>query len=162
VARGHDPRGAVDAHSVIAALVGDVGLTGVHAHADAELGPFRPRVGGERALPVGRGRRRIARASEDVEERVSLRVDLLAAVSGERLTQKTLMLCEQVAVAVAEQFHQPRRSLHVGEEKGDRAPVPLRHALLVRADQDGRVKRYSGLWHTASMLFPSGSWTYAA
>jgi hypothetical protein len=55
VARGHDSRGAVDAHPVVAALVGDVGLTGVHAHADAELGAFWPFVGGERALPVGRG-----------------------------------------------------------------------------------------------------------
>src|SRR4029453_1079160 len=56
---------------------------------------------------------------EGEEERVSLRVDLAAARVAQLLAQDPAMLAVHVAVAVSELFEQPRRSLDVGEEKGD-------------------------------------------
>ncbi len=122
----HDPRGAVHAHPVVAALLGEVRLAGVQAHAHAQLGALGPVVRRERALTVrGRGGR-VARAGEDVEEGVALRVDLLAAVRGERLAEEALVRLEHAAVAVAQLFQQLRRSLDVGEEEGDGAPAAAR------------------------------------
>ena len=84
VARGHDPRGAVHAHPVVAALVGEDRLAGVQAHAHAQLRALGPVVRRKRALTVGGRGGGVARAREDVEEGVALGIDLLAAVRGER------------------------------------------------------------------------------
>jgi len=56
VAGGHDSRGPVDAHPVVAALVGEDGLAGVHPHADAEHRTLRPVVRCERTAVGGRSR----------------------------------------------------------------------------------------------------------
>src|SRR5439155_17263909 len=102
VACRHDPRRSMYAHPVVPAFVGEDGLAGVQPHADAEVGVRGPVVRGERALPVGCRRGGVAGAREDVEERVALRVDLLATVGGERLSEQPLVLAEDAAVAVAE------------------------------------------------------------
>jgi hypothetical protein len=78
-------------------------------------------------LPVRGGGRGIARAGEDVEECVALRVDFLAATRGEGFAEESLVLGEHAAAAVAELLEQPRRALDVGEEERDGAPRPLGH-----------------------------------
>ena len=74
----------------------------MQAHAHADAGVFRPRVRAQRPLSFGGGFGGGARAWEDVEERVTLRIDLLAVVAGERLTQDSAMLDQHVAVAIAQ------------------------------------------------------------
>ena len=101
VARGHDPRRAVDAQPVVAGLR-DGRLAGVQPHPYAHLAVLGPGVRLQRALPVRCGRRRVAGAGEDVEEGVALGVDLLAAVARERLAHEPLVVGEHCRVAVAQ------------------------------------------------------------
>jgi hypothetical protein len=69
-------------------------------HADRPLG--------ERLLHLRRSRDRIRRARERVEERVALGVDLNAAVTIERVTERAAVLRQHVRVPVAELVQQPR------------------------------------------------------
>jgi spore coat polysaccharide biosynthesis protein SpsF (cytidylyltransferase family) len=63
-----------------------------------------------------RGRRDgIGGASERIEERIALRIDLDAPVTVKRVTQDAPMLEEHFCVRVAELVQQPRRSLDVRE-----------------------------------------------
>ncbi len=117
---GGDPRALVEAEAVIA-LVADLGLAGVEAHADAALGALGPVVRGERALRVGGRGDGVAGAGEGVEERVALRVHLAAAVRREGLAEEAAVVGEQVAVARAELLQQARRALDVGEQHRHRA-----------------------------------------
>ena len=65
---------------------------------------------------------------EGDEKRVSLGVDLVAAVLGEGLAQDALVLREHLAVALAQLLEQPRRPLDVREEEGDGADRQLGHS----------------------------------
>ena len=57
---------------------------------------------------------------EGDEERVPLRVNLDAAMAGERVAQDAAMLEQGRAIGIRAQFvQQLRRALHVGEEKRD-------------------------------------------
>ena len=91
---GHDSRGAVHPEADVV-VVRDRRLTGVHAHPDPE-----PRVGGpgvslEGLLGCHRSRNGILGARKGVEERVSLRVDLVAVVGRERLTDQAAVLRQE-------------------------------------------------------------------
>ena len=108
MAGGHDPRRPMDADAVIATLVGKNRLCGMHPHPNPELPVIGPRVGGKRALPLGRGRGRVASTREDIEEGVALGVYLFAAMRGERLAQQTLMLLQDRPVAAPKLPQQPR------------------------------------------------------
>ena len=87
---GHDPRRAVDAHAVVAGLR-DGRLAGVQPHPDAHLAVLGPGVRRARA-GVSCCRRGVAGPGEDVEERIALGVDLLAAVARERLAHEPLVV----------------------------------------------------------------------
>ena len=54
-------------------------LARVQAHPDLDLGTRRPGMGTKRELTLDCGQQRLARARERDEERVALRVDLVAA-----------------------------------------------------------------------------------
>ena len=58
----------------------------------------------ETALARDRSRHRVLGPPEGNEERVSLRVDLVAAVFDEGLAQDSLMIRERFAVAVAQEL----------------------------------------------------------
>ena len=75
----------------------------------------------QRDLALDGGEQGVACAREGDEERVSLRVDLVAAVSSEGRPQQTLMLAEHLSVAVPQLLDEPRRPLDVREEEGHRA-----------------------------------------
>src|SRR5689334_8363743 len=83
VARRHDPRGAMHAHPVVTALVGQDRLARVHPYTDAKLSTLGPGVRRERSLPLDCRCRGVTRAGEDVEESVALGVHLLATMQGE-------------------------------------------------------------------------------
>jgi hypothetical protein len=88
VAGRHHPCGTVDAGAVVA-LLGDPGLGRVPAHSYAELDAVEPLVRRQRPLRL-RGRERgVPRAPKDVEERVALRIDFVAAVRGKGLANHT-------------------------------------------------------------------------
>ena len=106
---GADARRAVDVDPDVA-LLADDGLAGVDAHADAELGPVRPVMARERLLRRDGGRDRVLRAAEAVEERVALRVDLLAPARAERLADDAAVIRERVGVPVAEPLEQLGRA----------------------------------------------------
>ena len=92
----------------------------MHTDPDAHLPPVWPWLRCKRALPLHGGCHRVARAREDDEEGVALRVDLAAVVPLEGLPQEPLVLSEHVAVALAELALEPRRPLDVREQERDR------------------------------------------
>jgi hypothetical protein len=66
------------------------------------------------------GRERAPRGRERIEERVTLRVDLDAAMPGERVTQYAPMLGQRPRVRLrTELVQQPRRAFEVCEEERD-------------------------------------------
>ena len=87
---------------------------------------------------------RIVRRGKDEEERVALGVDLGAVVARERFPQGAPVIGQDVCVAVAELMEEPRRSLHVGEEEGDRAAREVAHRRAGR--------RAPGLGHDLDAL----------
>jgi hypothetical protein len=67
-------------------------------------------------------RKRFLRRHERDEERISLRVNLDASVSHERITQSPAVLSERLAVPFgAELLKQARRAFDVREQKGNGA-----------------------------------------
>ena len=52
-----------------------------------------------------------------MKKRVTLRVDLVAAVGLEGVPEQTLVLGQHVAVALAKLLDEPNRTLNVGEEE---------------------------------------------
>ena len=95
------------------------------AHSHTHLASLRPWVLAQDPLRLGGGFCSGTRTREDVEERVPLGVDLLAAVARERLAQDASMGGQQFAVQVALVREQLRRAFDVREQKGDRATLDL-------------------------------------
>jgi hypothetical protein len=102
-------------------------LAGVHADPDAHLAVLRPLVLGKGPLRLGRSERGIACTREDVEERVALRVDLLAAVGAECSAYQPAVLGADVGPALAERACEPSGSLDVREDEGDRSTPQVGH-----------------------------------
>ena len=70
----------------------------------------------EHLLTLCRSGQRRDRIREGVQERVPLRIDLDAAVSGERGAQKTAVPYQRIHVArLTELFDQSRRALDISE-----------------------------------------------
>jgi hypothetical protein len=86
---------------------------------DAYADPDRPVTEG--ALRLSGGPERVGRSGEGDEERVSLCVDLHAAVPLERVAERPPVPGQRLCVGVAELVQQPRRPFDVGEEKRDGA-----------------------------------------
>ena len=104
-------------------------VTGVDPHPHSDRGPFRPCLFGQRALCSDGCLDGVLRAAERDEERVALRVDLLAARLLEGPAQEPAVRREHVAVGVAQLPEEDRRALDVGEQKGHGAARPLVHRL---------------------------------
>ena len=110
-----DPRRAVNGEADVA-FAGRVRLTGVDPDADTHRGAIGPRMIGERALDRDGRRDRVRRAAERDEERVALGVYLLAVVGRERLAHETLLIGQELAVALPPKaFEELGRALDVGE-----------------------------------------------
>ena len=115
VARGSDASGPVQLAAGIA-FARQPQLAGVQPH------PHLYRARRERLLALICGGQRLPRIGKDVEKRVPLRVDLHAAMRGERDAQNTAVLRERPHVGFfAELVDQPRRALDVSEEQCDGA-----------------------------------------
>ena len=130
VARRADPGCADDVEPEVP-LLADRGLAGVQPHPHPHRRAVGPLVGLERALGRDRGANGIAGAPERVEERIALRVDLRAAVRGERLADDPPVVARHIGVRVAELLEQPGRALDVGEHEGDGSGGQRRHAAIV-------------------------------
>jgi hypothetical protein len=65
-------------------------------------------------------------AGKHEEEGVALRVDLVSAVTPERLPEEPAVVSEHVSVAVTQLALEPGRSFDIREEEGDRATGELR------------------------------------
>ncbi len=127
VGRATDPGRAMDGEADIA-LPGRIRLARVDADPDAYVLPVGPLVPRQRALDRDGSRHGIGRAPKRSEERIALRVNLVAAVLGESLTNEPLLLAQNLAVALATQpLEELRRALDVGEQKRDGATTTLRH-----------------------------------
>jgi hypothetical protein len=120
-----DARGPVDVEADVV-VIRDARLPGV----DADPHTHRPAY--QRALSV-RGRRdRVGGAGEGGEDGVALGPELDAAVTGERVAKRLAVLAEELCIALAHLFEQPRRPLDVGEEQRDRAGGEPAHCLANR------------------------------
>src|SRR5205823_14911162 len=104
---GADPRRADDVEPEVALLTHGR-LSCVEAHAHAHLGPVGPGMGGEGALSVNGARNGLLRASEGVEEGISLRVDLGPAVLAQVLAQEQPVVANYLLVAIAELLEELR------------------------------------------------------
>ena len=144
--RGHDSRGAVHSGP-------RTGRPRSTAHRCAPHPDPEPRVGWpgvslEGLLGRNRSRDRILGAREREEERVSLRVDLVAVVRRERLTDQAAVLGQQLAVSLAQLPKQAGRPLDVGEDERHRAGRELGHPTSRVARTPDRVKRHVSGWST--------------
>ena len=95
-------------------------LTGMNAHADADLFACWPRVGKKRPLHLDRRGNAGTRRREHGEERITLSVNLLAAVRGEARPDQPMMIGKYLRVPVAQARQQRRGALDISEEKGER------------------------------------------
>ena len=95
-------------------------LTGVDAHPDPDCLTGWPRVRNERPLHLNRRSHASPRRGEYREERVALRVDLLAAMRGEAGPDQPMVVGENLRVRIAQALQQRRGTLDVSEEKGER------------------------------------------
>ena len=109
MAGGADPRGAMDVDADVA-LLPDDGLAGVDAHADAELRPVRPVVAASACWAATAAATASFARAEAVEERVALRVDLLAPARAERLADDAAVIGERIGIPVAEPLEQLGRA----------------------------------------------------
>jgi hypothetical protein len=125
VPRRRDPRRPmhVDPHIP---LPGHGRLAGVHADSHANRA-------GQSRLHLPRRPKRVRRASERDEERITLRIYLDACVARKRIAHDSTVLCEHVRIGVTELVEQPRRSLYVAEEERNRPSRQLtRHKAMMR------------------------------
>jgi hypothetical protein len=120
VAGGRDARGAYYIQAEIA-LVAHCGLTGVEAHADANVLAARPAVRRQPSLCVDRSRDGVARTAEREEEAVPLRVDLRPVLRAESLADDAAVVARHVRVPIAELLKKPRGAFDVRKDEGDRA-----------------------------------------
>src|SRR5215207_2707743 len=82
----------------------------------------------ERLMSLGGCRERLLRGHERDEERISLSVDLNAAVPRKRIPQPSAMLTERLAVTLVTQLmQQPRRGFDVRKQEGDSARGKVGH-----------------------------------
>ena len=129
--RRADPCAAVDAEADVPALA-RVDRARVEAHPNAQRPPVRPGVPLEGVLSLHGDRCSVPRTGKGDEERVSLCVDLVPLVSGERVSEQASVRVEHVDEPRPELLEQRGRSFDVGEEKGDGARRLRCHA---RPDQ---------------------------
>ncbi len=116
-----DPSSAVHAESDVARTA-QSRLAGMNANPDAKLRTVWPTALGKAALARDGGRQRLLRPPERDEERIALRVDLVASALCENLTQNLLVTRQRVPVPLpAQMLEELCRTLDIGEEKGDRA-----------------------------------------
>jgi hypothetical protein len=118
VARGHDPSGEMDVEpDALGRVAGR--SPGVDAHAHAHCASMRPRGGSQRLLGLGRRGHGCRRVAESDEERVALVVNLVAAMSRERIAEETSVEIERSGVVVGtEILKQPRRALDIAKKEG--------------------------------------------
>ena len=108
-----------------------------HAHAD--------RSGRKHLLRFGSGGDCGRRGGERDEERVALRIDFDTLVTNERLTQGAAMLGQCVSVGIGtELVQEPRRALHVGEDKGDGSGRKLARHAAIQARRTARCRTPPG------------------
>ena len=96
---------------------------------DPQLSLLGPWMAGDGALRLHGGANRILRLPEGDEERVALRVDLVASGFLKGGAEQPLVVGHHVRVPVSELPHQLGRALDVREEKGDGAGRELGHHL---------------------------------
>ena len=115
MAAGGDPRGAVH-------VLTDVALIGEQGCARVETDPDGDRAALEPANGVCRGAQCPDGSREGDEEGVPLCIHLDATVSVKRRAQHSPVLCQRFCIPLrAHSLEMPRGTLHVGEQKGDRA-----------------------------------------
>jgi len=125
VARGANACAPVDAHPYVS-LAADEWLAGVDPHPYTNGDTVGPGLRSERALRRHGGGDRVTRAREGDEERVALRVDLVAVELFNRRAEQPVVRRQNLVVPVAELLQQPRRPFDVTEEEGDGAGGTLR------------------------------------
>ena len=126
VSDARDAAGPVDVEADVG-LRRQAGLAGVEADADAHLLVFRPCLGRQRPLSVGRRRDRGRCRREGGEERVALGADLVAAARLEGGSQQLAMAFEDGGPSLSAGAKQARRPLDVAEEERDGAGEQLGH-----------------------------------
>ena len=109
-----DSRDAVDVDPRVS-LVSEQRIARVYPH------PYPRGARGERPLRVLGGDQSVVRIGEREEDRITLRAELDAASTLDCATDKATVLGEQLDVPTSERLDEPRGSLDIREQEGDRA-----------------------------------------
>ena len=129
VAGRADTCGPVDVESQIDAAL-DNGLTRMQAHADANYGQLRPRVGPDQLLGGDRGVDTVLRPLESNEHLIGAAVDLIAASVRYGCPEQLPELVQDATVAVPQLLDKARRPLDVREEQSHGPARQLGHLYL--------------------------------
>ena len=125
VARRGDACGAMDVDA-------DVPLVRRQRLARVQPGPNANRAVAERLLELAGSRDRVAGPAEGDEERIALRVHLVALVCRERRPQESPMVGQGLRVPLGPQLVQePRGALDVREQEGDGSRGPRGHGVIL-------------------------------
>src|SRR5260370_6044459 len=116
VISAHDACRLMHAQSHVA-LSRTLRLAGVQAHAHPHRYSFRPGMGEEGPLASDRCRDGIGGARKGHEERIPLRVNLIAIELEERGTQEGPTSFQEAGVALTHLLKQARRALDIGAEQ---------------------------------------------
>ena len=135
-----DTRGAMNGQPRVAPIAGD-GLPRVQTHPHLDLDALGPRVRPQGKLALYGGEERVPRAGKSDEERVSLCIDLVAAVGAEGGSKEALVIGQHNAISIAKLLDESGRPLDVGEEKRHRASRYLCHAARSVTPRSPQWKR---------------------
>ena len=83
---------------------------------------------GQRPLDLKRAQHGLLCPGEGNEEGVSLRINLMTAMAGDRGADQAAVLGQDLRVAPSQRLDQPRRTLDIGEQEGDYPIGKLAHA----------------------------------
>jgi hypothetical protein len=100
----------------------------VDADPDPDRRTGRPLMARQGPLDLQRAQHGLLRASERHERGISLRVNLVAALGGDGGADQAPVLGQDLRVALAQRLDQPRRTLDITEQEGDRATRKPLHA----------------------------------
>src|SRR5947209_13342835 len=112
VRRRRQTRGVMNIRTPVGSSL-DPRSPGVSRHPDANRMTAGPVMRGQSTLRVDRGMDSRRRIIEGDEERVTLSIDLHAAVFGPNRAQEAMMLGQHSAICLAQRLEQPRRALDI-------------------------------------------------
>ena len=104
-------------------------VAGLNADPDPDRRTRRPLMARQCPLDLQPAQHGLLRGSERDEERIPLRVHLMAALPGDGGADQAPVLSQNPRVALSQRLDEPRRPLDIAEQEGDHPARRAAHAL---------------------------------